>query len=89
MRQASTSRARYTHSFLPTSRDTRTDLCLKLLRISRYRNPNFHLDISGRGIHLADCMWPRRRRGLSVNEIDHANKTALQTSTPPGAISHL
>lgn len=71
------------------------DLCLKLLELSRYRNLDFHIDISGRGVlhHaainnwvdvLVGCIGRGADAGLNVNKIDHAGKTALHHAAALG-----
>ncbi|RYP93794.1 hypothetical protein DL770_000166 [Monosporascus sp. CRB-9-2] len=72
-------------------------LCIRLLELSRYRNLDYHIDISGRGIlHLAainnwaeilvDCIGHGASAGLIVNKIDHAGKTALHHAASLGNV---
>ncbi|RYP80927.1 hypothetical protein DL769_002205 [Monosporascus sp. CRB-8-3] len=73
------------------------DLCTRLLELSRYRNLDYHIDISGRGIlHLVainnwaevlvDCIGHGASEGLNVNKIDHAGKTALHHAAALGNV---
>jgi ankyrin repeat protein len=75
------------------------DLCRQLLERARYRNLDFHIDLSGRGIlhHsainnwadvLADCISRGVSSGgeLNINKLDHAGKTALHHAVALGNV---
>ncbi|OAQ75600.1 ankyrin repeats (3 copies) domain-containing protein [Purpureocillium lilacinum] len=71
-------------------------LCLDLLARTQYRNLDFHIDKSGRGLlhHaainnwddvLAEC-FQAAPDGLNVNKIDHSGKTALHYAAALGNV---